>query len=167
MGPNLNNKYQFIPISSMKGYRGRRNSAAHVLNLGTRWSQVVNITHRPICPRENQTNLWLLSALKGPGRKAKQSPLSGEKIVGDRKCKYGSSISIISRNLTSLLPLHCYRTGRTATLTDCRGNYACVKNKKKIWRRCEAFNVINKHKRDRIYRVAHEMSYNFIIPLKL
>ena len=63
----------------MKAYRGRRSLAALLLNLSKRWNQVVNITPRPLCPRENQTDLWLLSAVKRPGLKAKKSPPSGEK----------------------------------------------------------------------------------------
>ena len=70
---------EVVPISSVKPYRGRRETAALIFSFSTRWSQVVNITPRPLCPRENQTNMWFLSAVKRLWRKAKQSTPSGEK----------------------------------------------------------------------------------------
>jgi len=42
----------YFPVQTIKAYRGSRGKAPFILNLGTSWRWVVNVTPRPLQPQK-------------------------------------------------------------------------------------------------------------------
>ena len=115
---------KFVPLEAIKACRGRRDTAPHILNLGTRWRREQTVTPRPLYLQGQNPHY--------PSNRRTAGLQSRSGDFADRKQKAFRKLGLVpsSGETVDRPPTHVSKTERALIVclwtTFCHFNHICA-----------------------------------------